>query len=92
MNYRIDYTSTALDHLDRITHAERKRIVKKIEILADNPFPSGSKLLKGFSGFYRIRVGDYRVIYSVQRNVITITIAAIGHRGDIYKKIITLLK
>jgi len=92
MIYRIEYTPTAVKHLDRITQADRIRIIKKIDLLAKNPFLPGSKVLKGFDGFYRIRVGDYRVIYAVRRSVITVTIVAIGQRGDIYKRISTLLK
>ena len=92
MSYRIEYTPAAVAHLDRIPQADRKRIIRKIDLLADDPFPSGGKKLKGFSGIHRIRVGDYRVVYTVRRSVITVTIAAVGHRGDIYKKIAQLLK
>lgn len=92
MDYRIEYRPAAIAHLDRITPAERKRILLKIGLLASDPVPSGSKALTGFPGFRRIRVGDYRVIYTIRRNVITVTIAAVGHRSDVYKKISQLLK
>lgn len=92
MSYRIEYAPAAIAHLDRITQADRKRIIHKIDLLAENPTPSGSKSLKGFSGFHRIRIGDYRVVYAIRRNVITVTIAAVGHRSDIYKRIASLLK
>ncbi len=92
MSYRIEYTPAAIAHLDRITQADRKRIVRKIDLLADDPVPSGSKTLKGFTGFHRIRVGDYRVVYTVRRSVITVTVAAVGHRSDIYEKIVRLLQ
>ncbi len=90
--YRIEYTSAAIAHLDRITQTDRKRIVRKIDLLANDPVPSGSKALKGFAGFHRIRVGDYRVVYVVRRRVITVTVAAVGHRSDIYAKIARLYK
>lgn len=91
MVYRIEYTPTAIAHLDRITQADRVRIIKKIELLTNNPIPIGSKPLRGFAGFHRLRVGDYRVIYTVRHAVITITVAAVGHQR-IYKKIAALLK
>lgn len=92
MSYQIEYTSTAIRQLDRVTQADRRRIIKKIDLLANDPIPSESKTLKGFAGFHRLRVGDYRVVYTVRRNIITVTIAAVGHRGDIYKKLSKLLK
>ena len=92
MKYRIEYRPAAIDHLNRIAMAERKRIVQKINLLADAPTPSGSKMLRDFPGFHRIRVGDYRVIYLVNRRVITVTIAAVGHRSAVYRKITQLFK
>ncbi len=92
MTYRIEYTPAALANLDCIPNADRKRIVKKIDLLATDPFPSGCKRLQGFSLYFRLRVGDYRVVYTFRRNVVTISITAIGHRKDIYRKLAKLLK
>ncbi len=52
--------------------------------LADNPRPYGYKKLKGEEA-YRIRVGDYRVIYEIDDNVILVTVVSVGHRKDVYK-------
>jgi mRNA interferase RelE/StbE len=52
--------------------------------LADNPRPYGYKKLKGEDA-YRIRVGDYRVIYEINDNTIIVTVISVGHRKDIYK-------
>ena len=56
----------------------------KIEELKYNPFPVGSKKLKGYLG-YRLRVGDYRILYTVDSIVQIIEVYKIGHRKDIYK-------
>jgi mRNA interferase RelE/StbE len=53
--------------------------------LADNPRPFGYKKLKGEEA-YRIRVGDYRIIYEIDDNIILITVVSVGHRKNVYKK------
>jgi mRNA interferase RelE/StbE len=55
-----------------------------IGALADNPRPYGYKKLKGEYA-YRIRVGDYRIIYEINDNTIIVTVVSVGHRKDIYK-------
>jgi mRNA interferase RelE/StbE len=59
-------------------------IKSAIASLADNPRPHGYKKLKGEDA-YRIRVGDYRVIYEINDNTIIVTVVSVGHRKDIYK-------
>jgi len=54
--------------------------------LADNPRPYGYKKLKGEDA-YRIRVGDYRVIYEIDDNITMVTVVSVGHRKDLYKKL-----
>ena len=56
-----------------------------ILILRSNPFPQGYKKLKGFKNLYRIRVGNYRVIYSVQHDILIIEILKVAHRKDVYQ-------
>jgi mRNA interferase RelE/StbE len=63
--------------------ANKKRAVVAFKDLAVNPRPYGYKKLKGRPG-YRIRVGDYRIIYQVKDNVLTVYILIIGHRRDVY--------
>jgi mRNA interferase RelE/StbE len=59
-------------------------IKASIANLAENPRPCGYKKLKGEDA-YRIRVGDYRVIYEINDNTIIVTVVSVGHRKDIYK-------
>jgi len=61
------------------------KIIEDISSLSHVPRPSGCKKLKGFSSSYRIRVGDYRIIYEIEDQVLRILVIAIGHRKDIYK-------
>ena len=59
--------------------SEKKRIDAALTILADNPIPPKAKNLSGRDG-YRIRVGDYRIIYEIQKNLLVVLVIDIGHR------------
>ena len=63
---------------------DRQRIVAAILSLADDPRPSGCRKLSG-KDKYRIRCGDYRVVYSVQDVILVVTIVKVGHRSDVYR-------
>ncbi|MDD5319033.1 MAG: type II toxin-antitoxin system RelE/ParE family toxin [Methylococcales bacterium] len=62
-----------------------KKLTRVIEELADNPHPAGHKKLIGSDHTYRIRCGDYRIVYSVFDDCLIIHIVKIGHRKDVYK-------
>jgi mRNA interferase RelE/StbE len=84
--YQIMFVSGLDKELKKIPKADQKRILNKVETLAENPFPSGYKPLQGqLSGYYRIRSGDYRIVYSVNKEKVTILILKIGQRGSIYE-------
>ena len=63
----------------------RERVSAKIERLADDPFPAGVKKLQGEKNTYRIRVGDYRVVYDVHSSVLLIVVLRVGHRSEVYR-------
>ena len=63
---------------------DKKRIDAALTFLADNPIPPKAKNLSGRDG-YRIRVGDYRIIYEIQRNILVVLVIDIGHRREIYR-------
>ncbi|WDZ92182.1 type II toxin-antitoxin system RelE/ParE family toxin [Nocardiopsis sp. HUAS JQ3] len=63
----------------------RKRIVEAVADLADDPRPDSCKKLKARDG-YRIRVGDYRVVYTVDDGQITVVVVKVGARGDVYDR------
>ena len=85
MAYRIEVKPSAVDALARIPQPQRGRIARKIEQLADNPRPGGAKALKGVLSLYRIRVGDYRIIYQIQEAALLVLVVRIGSRGDVYR-------
>ena len=84
--YQIIILPKAIDDLSRIDKATAKRIIDKLTWLSENfeiitPIP----LVSSFSGFYKLRVGDWRVLYETNREQNIITVHKIGHRKEIYK-------
>lgn len=87
MNYHIEVKRSAAKALKKIPKADQKRIADKIDSLAEDlPNPDTTKM-KGNNPFHRIRVGDYRIIYEIQEDVLLILVVKIGHRKDIYRNL-----
>jgi len=84
VSFRVEVQRPAEKELAGFSHETKKRIAKALRGLADEPFPPGVKKLRGSDGF-RIRVGDYRILYRVDAETKVVTISAIGHRGDVYR-------
>jgi mRNA interferase RelE/StbE len=63
----------------------RQRLVARIEALGNNPRPSGCEKLAGYAGGYRVRQGDYRMVYTVDDAERLIVIVKIGHRREVYR-------
>ena len=81
MNYRIEVKRSAAKALKKIPQAD------KIDSLAEDlPNPDTTKM-KGNNPFHRIRVGDYRIIYEIQEEILLILVVKIGHRKDIYRNL-----
>ncbi|MFH1763617.1 MAG: type II toxin-antitoxin system RelE/ParE family toxin [Gemmatimonadota bacterium] len=85
MAYRIEVTPRALKDLKALPTRERQRVAGEIDSLEDNPRPQSCKKLKGRKDFYRVRVGDYRVVYRIEDEVLLILIVRIGDRKEIYE-------
>lgn len=85
--YTIVFKKSAEKDLSLIDHKTIKRIINKIETLENNPFPQSSTKLVGTDSTYRLRVGDYRIIYQINEENKTITIYYIRHRKDVYRRL-----
>lgn len=83
MLYQIQFKPKAIKDLKKITSSERDKIIGKIELLSDN-LTGDVKKLTNFSEKYRFRVGNYRVLFNIEYD--TITIYRILHRREVYKK------
>ncbi len=84
-SYEIEITRTAEKQLKKLPRKERERVVAAVLRLADEPRPRGSRKLAGYDDVFRIRVGTYRVLYSVSGGRLVIIILKVGHRRDVYR-------
>ena len=66
------------------TNRDRQRIVARIRALAQDPRPAGSEQLSG-KAFYRVRQGQYRIVYEVEDDILMVHVVRVGHRSDVYK-------
>jgi mRNA interferase RelE/StbE len=85
MAYRIEVKPQAEKALARIPNPHRRRIAKAIDGLARTPRPAGCVKLAGADDAYRIRVGDYRIVYQIVDRVLIVYIIRIDHRKDVYR-------
>ena len=88
MSYQVVFTQKAAKDIRQLSRADIPRVVEKAEILGDDPRPSGSKKLSGVqTEFWRIRVGQYRIIYQIEEEIKVVNITRVGHRKSIYRKL-----
>ena len=85
MAYRIEWIRSALKELNQLPQSIITRVLAAVESLAENPYQSGARKLAAAEHSYRLRVGDYRVVYSVDDNVLIVEIVRVGHRKDVYR-------
>lgn len=85
MSYRIELRPAAVRALKKVDHQNRNRIRGAIALLGDDPRPPGAKALRGRPGL-RVRVGDYRILYTINDDVLVVAIVTLGHRRDVYDR------
>ena len=83
--YRIEFRPAALRALRKLDPHSARRIRGAIALLAQDPRPPATRALQGRDGL-RIRVGDYRIIYTVQDDVLLVVVVAVRHRRDVYER------
>ena len=85
MTYAVDVRPAARKALRSLHPAERARVVAAIELLAQTPRPPAARPLVGRPA-WRVRVGDYRVIYEIHDGNLTIVVITVGHRQEVYRQ------
>jgi len=85
--YKVDILATARRELAKLPAVARRRIGRALDGLQRQPRPTGAKLLVGSGGerIWRIRVGDYRVLYHIQEDRLVVLVIRIGHRREAYR-------
>lgn len=82
--YKVFIKKSAAKELEDIPKSDLKKIVEKIQALAENPRPAGCEKLSAQER-YRIRQGNYRIVYSIEDEVLTVWVVKVGHRREVYR-------
>jgi mRNA interferase RelE/StbE len=83
--YSVEISRTAEKQLRKLADADRAKVARVLLGLGDDPHPPGSRKLTGYDDVFRVRVGVYRVLYSVEGQRLIVIILKIGHRKDVYR-------
>jgi len=85
MTYQVEIAPAAKRQIKKLAQPIQKLIIERLEELATDPRPPGVLKMEGEESFYRVRVGDYRIIYEIQDQALLIVVVKVGHRGDVYR-------
>jgi len=85
MRYTVEFAASAAREFRALDRQMQRRISAKLAELAADPFPAGVRKIQGEEEHWRIRVGDYRVIYRVEKRRVVVVIVRIGHRREVYR-------
>jgi len=84
--YTVEIAPAAKRQIRALPKAAQARVVERLRALAEEPRPRGAKKLQGEAGdFYRVRVGDYRVVYSVDGKKLEVLVVKVAHRREVYR-------
>lgn len=84
MTYTVDLQMVQKS-LDRMEAGIRRRILQAVSVLTKNPRPPGSRKLAGTFNLWRLREGDYRIIYAIEDDRLVVLIVKVGHRREVYR-------
>ncbi len=83
MPYRVEFTRSAAKALRKLSKQAQRRVLRKTESLGEDPRPPGVRQID--AGLFRVRTGDYRILYSINDGVFLVLVLLVGHRRDIYE-------
>lgn len=83
--YAITFARSARKELQALDRTIATRVIRRIEALAATPRPAGCKKLEGAQNLWRIRIGDWRLIYSIDDSKLLVDVSAVRHRRDVYR-------
>ena len=84
-SYRIEVSATAERQIRKLPRADQLRVVRAVQALSTDPRPPGCRKLSGYEDVFRVRIGRYRVLYSIEGRRLVIIILKVGDRKDIYR-------
>ncbi|MGO1385184.1 MAG: type II toxin-antitoxin system RelE family toxin [Arachnia sp.] len=86
MTHHVEVAAAAVRQLRKLDRSAQRRVQAAIELLAAEPRPNGAKKLVGGDGEWRVRTGDYRIVYEIHDNVLLVLVIAVGYRSEIYDR------
>jgi mRNA interferase RelE/StbE len=84
-HYELRFEPNAIKQLKKLDSHNRERVFAAARLLVRNPTPPKSKKLVGKGNLWRVRVGDYRVVYTIKDEALIVLVVQVGHRRDVYK-------
>ncbi len=85
--FAVEYDPKALKELSKLNKPVARRIVKAIDALSADPRPSGTRPLVGFPNLWRIRVGEYRIVYTIKDADLVVLALRVAHRSSVYRRL-----
>ena len=86
MTYQIELAPAAVRQLRKLDPPGRRRVQAAIDLLAEEPRPPGARQLIGGAGEWRVRTGDFRIIYDIRDQELLVLVVKVGHRRDVYER------
>lgn len=83
--FTVEFSTSVLRQLDKLPPKISHKLVEAAESLGDSPYPIGTKKMQGGQDLWRIRVGDYRIVYRIEGHRLVVLIVKIGHRREVYR-------
>ncbi|HBX80301.1 MAG: type II toxin-antitoxin system RelE/ParE family toxin [Propionibacteriaceae bacterium] len=83
MTYQVTITPAAIRQLRKLDRTARLRVQAAIDLLSEEPRPAGATNLTGGGGEWRVRTGDYRIVYEIHDGVLLVLVVAVGHRREV---------
>ncbi len=87
MKYNVELKRPAAKALQKLPKPSRKRIIEKLEEFEESLPPQDETKMKGNNPFHKVRIGNYRIIYEIQNEILVVLAIKIGHRKDVYKRL-----
>ena len=86
-SYVVRIAPAAKREIKRLSKQNQRRVVAVMQALADNPRPHGYTPVEGFDGLFKVRVGDYRVIFTIEDDELLVVVVRVRHRSDVYRQL-----
>lgn len=87
MPYSVEIRPAAQRQIKKLPREVQAKVLTRLTALAEDPKPSGAEALQGPQDLYRVRVGQYRVLYEVQEQVLMVLVVRVGHRREVYQQL-----